>query len=280
MNRNNINYSTITPLELYFEGETDDEGKLFVKFNYKEAFFSEKYEVGLVNFFIDSNTVKNVRDKSELIEFTDNLGIKKSVYLNESKISNVNDLAREFNLLSLNCKIFVNSSGDSSSIGLTNGKLEISSRIAKCLRILTKSNQISSLTQLINDKVAKVTISGSRVVIDGSLFPSNKDLFKISDISSDVIWRFISPYSFQSILIDSDLITDEYVGSELTKTIAFIDFDPSKDFLKFEPLRIDWKRIIGGKIRSTFIRLADSRGNALKKVYCSVKLTIRKNSFR
>ena len=145
---------------------------------------------------------------------------------------------------------------------------------------MTKSNQISSLLKLINSTVASIKIDGSKVIIDGSAFPSNKELFEIPTTAEDIIWRFISPYSFQTILVDTDLITDEYVGSQLTKTIGFIDFDPSKDHLKFEPLRIDWKRIIGGNYKKVFIRLGDSRGNVLKGVYCSLKLNVRKNSFR
>ena len=274
------NFHTITPLEIYFQGITDEEGKLYCEFNEKQAVWDEKYEIGLLNFYVDCDTVKNVKEKTELITFIDKSGGEKEVYLPESKIGTFNDLSRVFNQLPLDCKISVQNSGGKSNIGLANGILKISSRLAKCFRILTKSNQISSLLKLINSNVATISIDGSNVVIDGSAFPSNKELFEIPTIAGDVIWRFVSPYSFQTILVDTDLITDEYVGSQLTKTIAFIDFDVSKDHLKFEPLRIDWKRIIGGNYKRVFIRLADSRGNVLKGVYCSIKLNIRKNSFR
>lgn len=220
---------------------------------------------------MDCDTVKNVKEKTELISFTDKTGIKKRVYLPEGKIATFNDLSRIFNQLPIDCKISVEKSGGKSNIGLVNGKLEISSRLAKCFRILTKSNQISSLLKLINFTVATIKIDGSNVIVDGSAFPSNKELFEIPTMAEDIIWRFISPYSFQTILVDTDLITDEYVGSQLTKTIGFIDFDPSKDHLKFEPIRIDWKRIIGGNYKKVFIRLGDSRGNVLKGVYCSIK---------
>ena len=76
------NYQMITPMELYFEGKTDEEGKLYIDFIEKEARFMEKYEIGMVNCHISCDTIYNVRDKSEQIEFTDKLGKKKPfIYL-------------------------------------------------------------------------------------------------------------------------------------------------------------------------------------------------------
>ena len=111
-----------------------------------------------------------------MITFIDKSGGKKEVYLPESKIGTFNDLSRVFNQLPFDCKISVQNSGGKSNIGLANGILKICSRLAKCFRILTKSNQISSLLKLINSNVATISIESSNVVIDGSAFPSNKEL--------------------------------------------------------------------------------------------------------
>ena len=80
-------------MELYFQGKTDEEGKLYIEFIEKEASFTEKYEIGIVNCHISCDTIYNVRDKSEQIEFTDKSGVKKIVYLPKSKISTFNDLS-------------------------------------------------------------------------------------------------------------------------------------------------------------------------------------------
>ena len=239
------NYQTITPLELYFEGKTDEEGKLHINFTEKEASFTEKYEIGLVNCSISCDTIFNVRDNFEQIDFTDKAGIKKPVYLPESKIGTFNDLGRIFNQLRIDCKIVVRKEGGISQLNLLNGKLDISSRLAKCFKIITKSNEISLLSKAINSNVAKISKSGSRIIIEGSHFPSSKELFELPTVASDIVWRFISPYSFQTIFLDSDLTIAEYIGSELANTLSVINFDPSEDYLDFQPLRIDWKRING-----------------------------------
>ena len=274
------NYQMITPMELYFEGKTDEEGKLYIDFIEKEARFMEKYEIGMVNCHISCDTIYNVRDKSEQIEFTDKLGKIKTVYLPKSKISTFNDLSRVFNQLSIECKILAHDTGGISELNLLNGKLNISSRLAKCFKIITKSNEISLLSAAINSNVASISKNGSRIIIDGSQFPLNIHSFELPTIASDIVWRFISPYSFQTIFIDSDLTIAEYIGSELANTISVINFDPSSDYIDYQPLRIDWKRINGGVYRKIFIRLADSRGNRLTGVYCSILLKLRKNSFR
>ena len=71
------NFHTITPLEIYFQGITDEEGKLYCQFNEKQAVWDEKYEIGLLNFYVDCDTVKNVKEKTELITFIDKSGGKK-----------------------------------------------------------------------------------------------------------------------------------------------------------------------------------------------------------
>ena len=93
--------------------------------------------------------------------------------------------------------------------------------------------------------MAKISKSRSRIIIDGSHFPSSKELFELPTAASDIVWRFISPYSFQTIVLDSDLTIAEYIGREIANTISVINFDPSEDYLDFQPLRIDWKVING-----------------------------------
>ena len=120
------NHQTITPMELHFEGKTDEEGKLYINFTEKEKYektFTEKYETGLVNCSISCDTIFNVRDNFEQIDFTDKAGIKNPAYLPENKIATFNDLGRVFNQLRIDCKTVVR------KVNFLNGKLYISSRV-------------------------------------------------------------------------------------------------------------------------------------------------------
>ena len=104
---------------------------------------------------------------------------------------------------------------------------------------------------------------------------NSREKWPLSFNTNTDVWNLIKG-SFQVVQIDSDIVQEEYVGSETSQTLAFLPFyyKKKRTWLIFD--RVSWMRINKTTFNEFFIRLSTTTGTLFKGVDCTVVLETRK----
>ena len=90
------------------------------------------------------------------------------------------------------------------------------------------------------------------------------------------MWADISKFSFQTIVVDSNMGEFNFVGSQKTQNIAVIPMDPYASILHHVPMKLLCHRLYQPRFHHIYLRLASSSGALLTGVKTTVELKLRR----
>ncbi len=268
------------PDHFLFNDVTDDAGKIHVK-RARPMKLNHHYELAVTNCNVDLSTLLNIYE-NELDFLVD--GVHR--FLPPCLVRTVFDLLSNMNIMLRETDWNVELR-EGWNIGVLRGKagknITIPQRVASSLGILDKRNQLSSFFLQVNSSgytfemtpLPSSSTENTHVLIkceDGN------EIVQLPAPRQRIIWQQISPNSFACFHIDTDLARSEFVGRELTETVAIVPFDPysDQDAVVYIPPKLDWRRVAKTDFKECFIRFATSSGRPLIGVKAQVHVSIRR----
>ena len=281
----------IRPDFLYFQGTTDEDGRVTINFIEKPCHYTTDYEVAVDSMCLNVSTFKNVLESDReddnphftFIESSSSSTVKTKIYLPESKIATFDEFVEKVNEVQSKFTIEINFLEKKSKIKIGNNQLEVNKRMARVLGLLNTEEKVPKIIQDINSSSCTFTILKKEQEVVGVRLDATSGDGEAIQIARDhgySVWNQISPSSFQFILVDCNFVLEEIVGKERTQNLENIPFNPSANHFYYSPERLTWKRINSSVFYSCFIRFADTRGRRFKGAEIVCQLRVRRRQLR
>lgn len=274
-------YTNVRPNFLIFEGKTDEKGRLYIDFKHRPALYNSTYEVAVDKLQMDSKAINNVTTEDDVLLFEMYHTQNSKPYpfkIENCRIVTVEDLILELRKgvekEGILLRIDVDRIQKKLSLYLRGDKFTMPLKVAKILNLVTKEGKISRLWQSINDDVAVFKIGNNDLQLIGH-GKSDKPFTLSIDLEKN-IWNEISSSSFQSILLHSDIVVPEFVGSQLVNILANFTYREKNDASFFDVHNHQWRRLSVDKIRKCFVQFSDSGGKPFVNVYCYLICRLRR----
>lgn len=276
-------YRNVRPNFLIFDGKTDEKGRLYVDFRDRPALYNSNDEIAVDKMNMDSKAINNLKvDDALVFKLHDSKQSKDYVFeIKNCRIVTVEDLILEVRKAlveeGLNFRLEVDRMQKKLSIYLGRNKFSIPLRVAKILNLTSKEGKISLLWKAVNDDVAVLKIDKDHLELDGE----NKSSDAVFTVPIDLeknIWNEICDSSFQSILLHSDIVVPEFVGSQQVNILANFTYREKEDTSFYDVHNHQWRRLSVDRIRKCFVQFSDSTGKPFEDVYCYLVCRLRKRS--
>ena len=280
MARNNAMRYLEVPEGLVFDGTTDTEGRLFLRFHAKELLLGADYELGLESYSMDTSTMYNVFENQYSIIFKKADGTTVSKDLGTNKIVTCTDLLLAIEKLEMGFELDF-SYAHAHVFNLKKGKLLLPVELARSLGIANAKDKISSLMLPLNPSFTfteeSVTVNGKANDYIGIKSDSvDKLTFPFSSVRN--IWNIVSSNSFQSIYVYSDLVETEIISGYRLPFVGVFPFHETMATNVWRDIEPIWRRVARERISDCYIQLADSRGRYFKDVRMSIHCKIRRRN--
>lgn len=256
-----------------FDGvKTEKDGSYTLKFGNVTALLDENNEIALERFHADVSEFDNIAANTRSVQVVKPNSKPQTVHFPACKIATVEEL---INILNLMQEVVVFGHGE---IGVTmtmkaRAEITFDKKVAKCLGFMANDGHLSGLVQAFLRDDVNLGMTGESLTVEKIKGDGTFTLFVRKE---NYIWNTVSDLSFQHVLVSTDVMQREFVGSDLSQTLGVVPFFADKLRIDYAPRHLDWKRVNGRNIRQIVLSLHTSTGRALENIHFFARLKIRR----
>lgn len=270
-------YRNVRPKLILFRGKTDEEGRLYVDFQDKPAVYNSDYEIAVDKLSVGATGVNNVYGKHKLsMTFTDDAGTDHDVSLQDCRIVYVRHLVNllQDRLSAGAITLEMDTLKSRLTIAFNRNKLTIPVFVGRILNLVTAGLEVSKLWKTVNDAAVDMQIVNNDLILDATQKqPANSLTVPLNfDLN---IWNQVSDGSFQSILVHSDLVIREFVGSQFVNILVNLTYNESEDSAFWDVHNHQWRRLATERIKKAFVQFSDTQARPLANVECNLICKLR-----
>lgn len=266
----------LTPPEcLIFNGKTDAEGKVYLRYYRKELKLGSNFEMRIQSYSIDTRTMYNVIQDQYLVEYVNKSGTSSSKFVTPSKVVTVLDALHAIQAIDFDI-VFNFSIPYAVTIALKGGKLKLPVALARCVGLCDGAGSPRELTKALNPKYRITTDNVNILVEDGS----SSGVLVLPINYSDNVWNWVSPHSFQSLYFYSDLVVTEIVAGARVPLLGVYPFREADVVNVMQDNSPLWRRVDKNIVRDCYLQFADSRGRTFEGVEISVECKLRRRNLK
>lgn len=272
-------YRNVRPKLILFRGKTDKEGRLYVDFLNKPAVYNSNYEIAVDKLSMNGQGVNNVYGPHKInMMFTDDAGTDYDISLQDCRIVYVrhfiNLLTDRLSIGGHHIIVEMDTIRSCLVLRFNRNKLTLPVYVGKILNLVTAGLEVTKLWKTANAAAVDMHIVGDDLVLDATQKDPANALTVPLDFNLN-IWNEISKGSFQSILVHSDLVIREFVGSQFVNILANLTYDESEDSAFWDVYNHQWRRLATDRIRKAFVQFSDTQARPLVNVDCNLVCKLR-----